>query len=599
MKKKIISLCFSLLLLLSSQTFSQGPGEAYNPMTANGAEGVLPGQWFTSNHYLKWKNPVGTIYNEVYLSDDSLLVALLDTSTRILNGFPSTVFNETIPTYPNYEHFKKYFWRVIEHGSGGISLGPIWYYRTRVYPGEIFEENFDSLNINQWTVVGPNGFNNWSLGFSGQASNDPPELEFSWSPAFTGNSHIKINKILPGGYGAGISFDHYIDWYTDTVMVGLAIKNINESEWTSIWEKRVTNNYGPTNEYINLSWNEEIFNLAFYFSGNSFNINYWYIDNIFFSHPIETYDPPGFLQVLEDSVNQKVTLNWTPGYQPGPLSYNIKRKIGLPTDTTSYSTVGYACNALISYEDYDVQPNTIYTYRVHTVFPCPNSFYTSIGGNEATAYLQNIVPVELQSFDAEVTENKVNLTWSTATETNNSGFEIIRSTQNDNAWENIGFVPGFGTTTEVHHYSFIDEALQSGNYQYRLKQIDFDGSFEYSNIIEVAVDAPTKFSLEQNYPNPFNPTTKIKFTIPAEETRHASSLQVTLKVYDVLGNEVVTLVDEQKPAGTYEVEFNVAQVSRPELSSGISAKGGYASGIYFYQLQADKFLETKKMIILK
>ncbi len=123
----------------------------------------------------------------------------------------------------------------------------------------------------------------------------------------------------------------------------------------------------------------------------------------------------------------------------------------------------------------------------------------TIWGNEATAYVPNIVPVELQSFTAEVFASDVKLLWSTATETNNQGFEIHRiasfsgETKSGRDWEEIGFVPGFGTTTEVHHYSFIDESLQSGDYQYRLKQIDFDGTFEYSNIIEVTVDAPTNF----------------------------------------------------------------------------------------------------------
>jgi hypothetical protein len=213
----------------------------------------------------------------------------------------------------------------------------------------------------------------------------------------------------------------------------------------------------------------------------------------------------------------------------------------------------------------------------------------------------NIVPVELISFSAQADEYDVKLTWSTATETNNSGFEIERTSplpspyqgegvptsRDGRGWETVGFVPGFGTSTEVHHYSFVDESVQSGNYNYRLKQIDFDGTFEYSNIIDVTVDALTMFSLEQNYPNPFNPTTKIKFEIPDQDRN--DNTQVTLKVYDILGNEVATLVNEQKPAGTYEVEFKVAQVSRPELSSGI----------YFYQLKVGSFVETKKMVLLR
>jgi agmatine/peptidylarginine deiminase len=200
--------------------------------------------------------------------------------------------------------------------------------------------------------------------------------------------------------------------------------------------------------------------------------------------------------------------------------------------------------------------------------------------------LENPVPVELISFSVSVSENDVELKWITSTETNNQGFEIWKmengkwKMENDD-WEKIGFVPGFGTSTEVHHYSFVDESLQSGNYQYRLKQIDFNGSFEYSNIIEVTIEAPNEFSLEQNYPNPFNPTTSLQYTIGSRQF-------VTLKVYDVLGNEISTLVNEFKQAGKYEVEFNSASsIKYP------------ASGIYFYQLKAGTFIESKKMLLLK
>jgi len=213
----------------------------------------------------------------------------------------------------------------------------------------------------------------------------------------------------------------------------------------------------------------------------------------------------------------------------------------------------------------------------------------------------NIIPVELISFSAQADEYNVKLTWLTATETNNSGFEIQRTSplpspyqgegsEAGRGWESIGFVPGFGISTEIHHYSFNDESVQSGNYQYRLKQIDFDGSFEYSNIIEVCINVPAIFSLEQNYPNPFNPTTKIKFTIPTPPESsplikgRTKEGFVTLKVYDILGNEVVTLVNEQKPAGTYNVEF---------------VGTGLPSGVYFYQLKAGDYLNTKKMVLLK
>jgi hypothetical protein len=195
-----------------------------------------------------------------------------------------------------------------------------------------------------------------------------------------------------------------------------------------------------------------------------------------------------------------------------------------------------------------------------------------------------ITPVELISFTAQTSDNGVVLNWSTATETNNSGFEIERMLQGSQ-YNKIAYIPGYGTTTEKHNYIYIDENLNAGKYNYRLKQLDYDGSYEYSQTIEAVVEAPAEFSLEQNYPNPFNPTTKIKFTIATVTLRQAQSdIRVTLRVFDVLGNEIATLINEEKPAGTYEVEFD---------------RAGLPSGIYFYQLCSEKFIETKKMILMK
>ena len=208
----------------------------------------------------------------------------------------------------------------------------------------------------------------------------------------------------------------------------------------------------------------------------------------------------------------------------------------------------------------------------------------------------NPIPVELISFTADYYNGKVFLSWTTATEVNNKGFEIekqIGSKQSAvNNWETIGFVEGSGTTTNPQFYNFSYEEIEAGTYQFRLKQIDFDGSFNYLEIIELEIISSKKFSLSQNYPNPFNPSTKIEFTIPSA----GSSLMrfVQLKVYDVLGNEVAEIVNEYKLVGTYEAEF--------------SAKGGSAyegdasnlpSGIYFYQLKAGSFIQTKKMILFK
>lgn len=185
------------------------------------------------------------------------------------------------------------------------------------------------------------------------------------------------------------------------------------------------------------------------------------------------------------------------------------------------------------------------------------------------------LPVELTSFSADVLNNGVRLSWTTASELNNSGFEVQRSNNQTN-WTALGFVRGAGTTTEAQSYSFVD-ASASGKVFYRLKQVDFDGQFEYSNIIEVNAGLPKTFALEQNYPNPFNPSTAIAYQLPAASN-------VSLKVFDMLGKEVATLVNGRQEAGAYTVNFNANQLS---------------SGIYFYRLQAGNFVQTRKMMLVK
>jgi hypothetical protein len=222
------------------------------------------------------------------------------------------------------------------------------------------------------------------------------------------------------------------------------------------------------------------------------------------------------------------------------------------------------------------------------IYQVPSNVLSWLDDLFMTITYDNVVPVELTSFTASVLQNEkaVQLNWITATETNNSGFEILRFAQNDNEWETIGFVPGFGTITEQKSYCFTDENVTTGTYKYLLKQIDFDGSFTYSNEIEVVVDfTPEEFVLYQNYPNPFNPNTVISYQLPLKSN-------VTLKVYDLLGNEVATLVNEEKQPGVYEVEFN----SRVGHSGEVR---NLTSGIYFYQLKAEGFIQTKKMILAK
>jgi len=195
--------------------------------------------------------------------------------------------------------------------------------------------------------------------------------------------------------------------------------------------------------------------------------------------------------------------------------------------------------------------------------------------------LNSAVPVELLSLTAKTVDNNIVLSWSTASETNNLGFEIERASASDlmsnKYWIRIGFVEGSGTSTKLNEYVFTDKNVLPGKYLYRLKQMDLNGASEYSNEIEINSVLPAYYSLSQNYPNPFNPSSNIKYSIPI------SSL-VQIKVFDVLGKEICTLIEEEKSAGSYEVEFDAS---------------GLPGGVYFYQLKAGKYFETKKMLLLK
>jgi len=341
----------------------------------------------------------------------------------------------------------------------------------------LFSDHFE--NMNNWTIAGPLGFNNWNVQNTNLAGGiAAPELVFRWDPIFIGDSYI-LSPVINGAGNLSLAmiFTYSIDWWSNTMTVGVAVTSDGGNSYTSIWEFGATTSYPPVTDTINFTGVDNM-QIAFYYTGDSNDADFWYIDDLY----------------------------------------------------------------LI-----DLNP----------------------------------VPVELVSFTANVNNNDVDLNWSTATELNNEGFELQRRDEN-NEYKNITFIEGHGTTTERQDYYFADQNLNEGTYYYRLKQTDYNGSFEYSYEIMATISNPMSFELVQNFPNPFNPSTKIRFEIPGQ-ARNDNTL-VTLKVYDVLVNEVATLVNEEKPAGSYEVEFNAA---------------GLPSGIYFYKLQAGSFSETKKMLLMK
>ncbi len=190
---------------------------------------------------------------------------------------------------------------------------------------------------------------------------------------------------------------------------------------------------------------------------------------------------------------------------------------------------------------------------------------------------QPFIPVELTSFTANVNNlGQVVLNWETATEVNNHMFEIERRSETSE-YRTIGFVEGFGTTTEPKSYIYTDVTAENGINYYRLKQVDFNGTYEYSDEIEIDVNGPLTFDLAQNYPNPFNPSTSIKYSVP-------ESGNIRLSVFNIVGEEVAVLVDGFNQAGFYEVAFDASNLP---------------SGVYVYKLQSANSVQAKKMMLLK
>jgi parallel beta-helix repeat protein len=207
--------------------------------------------------------------------------------------------------------------------------------------------------------------------------------------------------------------------------------------------------------------------------------------------------------------------------------------------------------------------------------------------NPSTPYMgadeaETPLPVELTSFTFSVIANDIYLKWTTATETNNFGFEVQRRNPNTD-WQRVGFEPGHGTTVQPQNYEFTDADLPNGRYLYRLKQIDTDGRFEYSQVLAVTVGQPVTTRLRQNYPNPFNPSTNIIYSIKEQGL-------VTLKIYDALGRLVKTLVQKNMPAG----EHSLVWKGKDDQGKRV------ATGTYFYSLRVDdKIIAQKRMLLLK
>ena len=248
---------------------------------------------------------------------------------------------------------------------------------------------------------------------------------------------------------------------------------------------------------------------------------------------------------------------------------------GVPPGMSVNITNGLTCTFDVSWDPSCTQAGT---YVV-----CFTGIDNAVDACTTTVCVTYVVdcplPVEMSSFTSSVGGRNVMLEWTTSAELNNARFEIERAVNNE--WTKVGVVNGHGTVNSPTSYSFNDRGLNSGSYNYRLKQIDYNGSFAYHNLSnEVVIGVPVSFELNQNYPNPFNPTTKIDYSLPYDG-------KVSLTIYDAMGKEVTRLVNNTQSAGYYSIDFNASN---------------FASGIYYYRIEVSgqtNFTDSKKMLLVK
>lgn len=285
---------------------------------------------------------------------------------------------------------------------------------------------------------------------------------------------------------------------------------------------------------------------------------------------------PTYLIAIADTFT--VDLSWQDNSN-NEFGFVLERKDGDSLSVNPFNPIDTVGVDSVHYLDTGLNANTTYTYRVYGYNSSGNSGYSNLA--QATTF----IPVELTSFTAEIAERDVLIKWGTATETNNRGFDVERKLYGE--WEKLGFIEGKGSTTEKSDYSFIDKFTYTsykGEITYRLKQIDFAGTYSYSPEVEINADfTPKEYTLYQNYPNPFNPATTIKFSMPFES-------KVQIAVYNILGELVDVVVDELKEAGFHNYLWNASNL---------------ASGIYIYRIDAKavngskSYSSVKKMILMK
>jgi hypothetical protein len=570
MNKNLLSFIFLFSFLLISNSLFAQPGPAYHPYFADGAKlNVLMSN--PPSIFLKWKNPAGATSNEVYCHYDSTLVANLDSSAKISK---TVVLANSITVNVPFLHIRM-FWRVVEKNASGSTSGPIW---TVILKGDTYyiHSALDDLEfgMGKWDVSGSLN-NKWKLDNKAnfQLSEGAYNKVLSSQSTQHGTRNISyaaFRYIPPQIYLYQYTFSFASDILisgSDSVSLQISTNEgaswFTQYKWTSSERNADKKVYWNSNfsmfPSVLIRFKADFRDTASKCAFDRFSVAVWTgVLTMFMPVIINAQEIPGhFVSLTIDFVSMA-----------SPNLYVYKKK-GLPSSPGDYylwKNVGYSSPPMTVIDSSTT--DSIYTYSAsHS--PTPQS-------DEVTVYLTGVTPVELSSFNISAEGTYARLNWITSTETNNMGFEVQRSDDN-NKWSKIGFIIGNGTTTEEKYYTYIDRQPSTGNVFYRLKQIDYDGTFAFSKTVQFSSAVITSYSLEQNYPNPFNPSTSFSYSIP-------ESGFVSLKIFDLLGREIKSLVNEVKNAGSYSITFDA---------------DGLPSGTYIYQLKANSYNAAKKFVLLK
>ncbi|MDP2364190.1 MAG: hypothetical protein Q8M94_10530, partial [Ignavibacteria bacterium] len=515
---KILILFF---LSFTSIIFPQGPGFATNPNPPDSATAVF---WFDKN--ISWINPPTTTAVKVNVGIHP------DFLTELYSGLLITNF--ILPSPLDYR--KTYYWRIDEVENTGITIGNTWLFTTQIGLYPVFIDSFN-LGISNWNTINLMDSCDWEWkNFSGSNYYLPPTsktygIVFDKTSCLNNRSINVLELINPPslvGYtrcGIGWDNDLMLGGNEDTAYV--EVSKDGGLSWNKVWER-----FGRSQRKSQ----EEIWFLEFilnwdikvrFYSSFEDSTSWWAIDNFYINATglafFQQIPPRNLQYFLNVGGSLNINILWEAGVGPPATDrYRVQRKFGDSLDQYAYFTIGETNLNTLSFIDDHIDSNSTYTYKISL---CEGP----IQGIESVplTILSVPIPVELISFYALQNNELVELNWITVTELNNLGFHIEKSLDKSN-WYNIGFVEGKGTTTELNYYSYIDSNLIQVEQFYRLKQVDYNGSFKYSNIISSIKSTPDEFNLILCYPNPFNNSTTIQFILDNDEP-------VQLLIYNSLG----------------------------------------------------------------